>query len=168
MAAVEGTPILEVTAGSAEATQEIAARLARVLVDGDVICLFGDLGAGKTTFTRGLVGALGAPVSQVSSPTFTLLHEYAGGRLPVYHGDAYRLAGGGLDADAAGFTEVIARREGVFVLEWPERVEDALPPERLDIHFTDEDEDRRKLLFLPWGPRWDTVLTDAADWVTPC
>jgi ATPase, YjeE family len=145
---------LTLISDSPEATARAAGRLAALLRDGDVLCLYGDLGAGKTTFTRGLVAALGAPAALVSSPTFTLLHEYrGGGRLTVFHGDAYRLAGAG-DAEDAGFGEALSAGEGVVVLEWPERVAGILPEERLDIHLEETGPEARTLHFLPRGPRW--------------
>jgi tRNA threonylcarbamoyl adenosine modification protein YjeE len=108
------------------ATARLAVGLAGHLQAGDVIALDGPLGAGKTTFVRALVVALGGDAAAVASPTFTLLHTYPG-RLPVVHVDAYRLenAGGLL---GLGFDELAA--EGVGVVEWAERVADALPPAR--------------------------------------
>lgn len=120
---------------------------------GDVLCLRGDLGAGKTTFTRALVLALASPAS-VSSPTFTLIHEYGGGRLLIRHADAYRLRGSS-DLDDIGLIEYMDRGDSVTIIEWPERIEDALPAERLDITLTPgEGEEERTLLLTPHGARW--------------
>jgi len=151
---------------SPETTQAAAARLSALLRPGDVLCLRGDLGAGKTTFTRGLVAALGAPAQLVTSPTFTLLHEYRGGRLPVLHADAYRLTGPA-DLEGIGLAEEMARGEAVTVLEWPERVEAALPAERLDIALEEAGDDRRHLTLTGSGVRWSGL---AADWeaTAPC
>ena len=79
---------------SEEETRQVAARLAGALAPGTVILLHGDLGAGKTAFVRGLAEGLGVAEDEVSSPTFTLVHEYRGGRLPLYHADLYRLPAG--------------------------------------------------------------------------
>lgn len=149
---------------SASATQAVAARLAALLLPGDVLTLAGDLGAGKTTFTRGLVAALGVPEHAVTSPTFTLLHEYRGGRLPVYHADAYRLTQAS-DAEETGLLEVIHIGDGVTVIEWAERILAALPAERLEIELTDTGDDERTITFTGQGERW---VRFPADWKLPC
>jgi tRNA threonylcarbamoyladenosine biosynthesis protein TsaE len=135
----------------AEETEAVAERLAAALRPGDVIALSGDLGAGKTTFTRGLARGLGSR-APVSSPTFTLIHEYAGGRLPVYHVDAYRLRSAE-DALSAGLADYLNRADGVIVIEWPENVVGLLPAERLDVMLMEEG-DARRILFAPRGARW--------------
>lgn len=104
---------------SEEETRAIAAGVARTLQPGAVLLLSGDLGAGKTAFVRGLAEGLGQEADQVTSPTFTLVHEYRGGRLPLIHVDLYRLdtadlAEIGLDDDLAAV--------GVVAVEWPERL----------------------------------------------
>ena len=110
---------------SAEQTHRIAVDLVRQLQPGDVVRLDGDLGAGKTHFTRGLVDGLGGDPRQVSSPTYTLLQVYETPTLPVFHLDAYRLSGPD-DLEAIGFDELLGEG-GVVVIEWPSRVADALP-----------------------------------------
>ena len=92
-------------------TERVAARLAAGLRGGDVVALHGDLGAGKTQFTRGLVKALGGDGRGVSSPTYLLLHVYPTASLTVYHLDAYRV-GGGDDFDGIGFDELIEQLRG--------------------------------------------------------
>jgi len=109
-----------------EETRRVAAGLAHSLEAGDVIALHGDLGAGKTEFVKGLVAGLGS-ADPVTSPTFTLVHEYHGGRLPVYHFDFYRLAGAA-DLDLIGYDECL-QEPGVTVIEWAGRF-----PERLPAH----------------------------------
>ena len=141
-------------AGNEEQTRRIALRLAALLRPGDVICLRGDLGAGKTTFTRWLAAGMGSP-ALVSSPTFTLIHEYAGGRLPIYHADAYRLRGPA-EAEQIGLEDYLLRGDGVTIIEWPERIEAILPPERLDITL-EEEGDGRRLTFAPHGKRWENI-----------
>jgi tRNA threonylcarbamoyladenosine biosynthesis protein TsaE len=152
--------LLTVNIGSEEETAALALRLAVLLRAGDVLCLQGDLGAGKTTFTRALVAGLGSPVP-VSSPTFTLVHEYKGGRLPVWHVDAYRLRGADDTADI-GLDEVFLAGEGVVVIEWPERVAGALPPDRLDIALRDTGGDTREITLTGHGSRWDVLSEDGA------
>ena len=149
---------------SASATQAVAARLAARLLPGDVLTLAGDLGAGKTTFTRGLAAALGVPEQAVTSPTFALLHEYRGGRLPVYHADAYRLSQAS-DAEEIGLLEVIHGADGVVVIEWAERILAALPPERLEIRLTDTGDEERTITFMGQGERWAGF---PADWNSTC
>lgn len=109
----------------------VAQQLAISLKAGDVVCLRGDLGAGKTTFTRALVAALGS-VAPVSSPTFTLVHEYTDGRLCVAHMDCYRLESSA-EWEQAGLAEYLSSGEWVSVIEWPERIEAVLPQQRIEV-----------------------------------
>jgi tRNA threonylcarbamoyladenosine biosynthesis protein TsaE len=107
------------TSHSEADTRAIAAALAATLRAGDVLFLSGDLGAGKTAFVRGLAEGLGIDPGEVTSPTFTLVHEYRGGRLPLVHVDLYRLDRAeldeiGLDPDLAAM--------GVTAVEWSERL----------------------------------------------
>jgi len=112
-------------------TEAIAADLAAGLSAGACLALHGDLGAGKTQFVRGLLRGLGGEPRSVSSPTFVLLNVYDTGRLPVFHLDAYR-ASGAEDFEAIGFTELL-EQGGVVVVEWPTRVADLLPAERIEV-----------------------------------
>ena len=124
------------TSRSVKETERIAAELARTLVGGETIALYGDLGAGKTQFTRGLVIGLGGVAHDVSSPTFVLLNVYPTATgLNVFHLDAYRVHGPE-DFEAIGFTELLDQG-GVVVVEWPARVEALLPPgKRINVHLT--------------------------------
>ena len=103
-------------------TQAIARNLAARLKAGDVVLLSGDLGAGKTAFVRGLAEGLGIDPEEVSSPTFTLVHEYRGGRLTLYHADLYRLPTAA--TDDLGLEETT---DGVLAIEWPERLSRPIP-----------------------------------------
>lgn len=105
---------------SEEETAAVAREYAKGLSAGDVLLLSGSLGAGKTAFVRGLAIGLGVPPEEVSSPTFTLLHEYRGGRLPLYHADLYRLEGDA--AEDLGLEQT----DGVLAIEWPERLRHAI------------------------------------------
>jgi tRNA threonylcarbamoyladenosine biosynthesis protein TsaE len=137
----------------------LAEALAAQLVAGDIVCLHGDLGAGKTTFVRYIARALGSP-APVSSPTFTLIHEYHGGRLPVIHMDAYRLAAKDRQADpeSTGLGEYLAQGTAVFLIEWPERISGFLPEARLNITIEDSEaeasETVRVIAFTGHGERW--------------
>ena len=128
---------------SVDKTERVAAALAATLRGGDVVALHGDLGAGKTQFTRGLVRALGGDGRGVSSPTYVLLHVYPTASLTVYHLDAYRV-GGGDDFDAIGFDELL-EQDGVVVVEWPGRVADRLPGRRVDVTLTATGETSRTI-----------------------
>jgi len=118
---------------SVAATHGLAARIAAELVPGDVLALVGNLGTGKTEFTRGLGAALQLPPDVgVCSPSYLLLNQYSGGRLPLAHLDGYFMDGPD-DLERAGLPELLA--EGwVVVVEWAERVADALPEHARWIH----------------------------------
>jgi len=109
---------------SEEDTQAVARELAATLRAGDVVLLSGNLGAGKTAFVRGLAAGLGIDPDEVSSPTFTLVHEYRGGRLTLYHADLYRLDRAA--TDDLGLEE-LGVTDGVLAIEWPDRLTHELP-----------------------------------------
>lgn len=125
-AVIRGTGSAEHLSHSVRETESIAAYLARSLGGGEMIALYGDLGAGKTQFTRGLVKGLGGEGHDVTSPTFVLLNVYETPRLRIFHLDAYRV-GGPDDFEAIGFSELLEQPNGVVVIEWPARVEELLP-----------------------------------------
>ena len=115
---------------------EVARRMAASLSAGDVLLLSGQLGAGKTAFVRGLAQGLGIAEDDVSSPTFTIVHEYRGGRLTLYHVDLYRLDRAA--ADDLGLDE-LGVADGVLAIEWPDRMTHALPGARtIDIELVDD------------------------------
>ena len=109
---------------SEDETIALAQELAAGLGPGAVVLLSGDLGAGKTAFVRGLALGLGIDPQEVSSPTFTLVHEYRGGRLTLYHADLYRVEGAA--TDDLGLEEM-GVRDGVLAVEWAERLTHPLP-----------------------------------------
>lgn len=129
-----------VTTHSEEETSAVGERLAASLESGDVILLYGDLGAGKTAFVRGIARGLGAPVEEVSSPTFTLVQEYTG-RLTLYHVDLYRLEP--VEVDDLGLEELVSG-DGVVAIEWAERWR-GRPDDAIDVRLTHEGEDRRSI-----------------------
>ena len=136
------TGVFEVN--SVEETWELAKKLAAELKPGDVVCLEGDLGAGKTTFTQGLAAALGVP-GRVTSPTFCIVQEHRGPNLLV-HMDLYRLHGED-DVIAIGWEDYLA--EGaILVVEWPERAGALIPVEAKHVVFTHlEGEESRRIEF---------------------
>ena len=149
---------MDYLSNSVEETEALGAELAGRLEPGDVVAFTGDLGAGKTAFVRGLARGLGIP-DRVTSPTFTIVNEYEGGRLPLFHFDMYRLR----DADAIYREEIAAAglgsadelydigwedylaRGGVCAVEWSEIVRDALEPGciRVDLRRGERDGQRR-------------------------
>lgn len=128
MAATDGRAV-ERTTRTPEATQRLAAALAGVARAGDLLCLWGELGAGKTVFAKGFGAGLGVATT-VSSPTFVLMAEHQG-RLPLFHLDLYRLADAS-DAWAGGLFDD-RQAAGVTLIEWPERLASALPAARVDV-----------------------------------
>lgn len=141
---------------SEEALQDFAAKLAPHLQAGDVLLLQGDLGAGKTSFTKGLAKGLGI-TDYVKSPTFTIIREYQQGRLPLYHMDIYRLEDGG--AEDLGLEEYF-EGDGVSVVEWPQFLGISRPDEFLQIDFTKDpmDDNKRTLTFKATGKRYEELL----------
>lgn len=128
---------------SPEQTQAAARELAQSLPPGSCVALLGDLGAGKTQFVRGLVEGIGGNIRAVSSPTFVLLHIYDGGRLRVFHLDAYRV-GGAEDFQAIGFEELL-EQGGIVVVEWADRVAELLPPGHVRVQLTATGEHQRRI-----------------------
>lgn len=129
-------------------------RLATLLLPGDVIALEGDLGAGKTTFTKGLANGLGIQ-RNVNSPTFTIIKEYQG-RLPLYHMDVYRVEDSFEDL---GFDEYF-EGDGVTVVEWAHLIEDQLPHELLTISIYLDENQSRKLVLQPKGERYEELCKE--------
>ncbi len=121
---------LHLQLASPEDTARLGAAVARALAPGDAVCLSGPLGAGKTCLARGLIRALAGEDEEIPSPTFTLVQLYDGAAFPVAHFDLYRLAGPA-EVDELGLAEALD--DGAAVIEWPERLADRLPPDRLDI-----------------------------------
>lgn len=144
-----------ITVSDRDQTIELGRKLGSTLVAGDVIVLNGDLGAGKTTFTKGLALGLGIDAT-IKSPTFTIIREYQDGRLPLYHMDVYRLEdGGGADLGLDEYFD----GDGVSVVEWAQFVEEELPDEFLSITFSRTDDDNiRKLKFVAHGDHFNEIV----------
>ena len=116
-----------ITTHSEEETASVGRELAATLSAGDVVLLYGDLGAGKTAFVRGLAEGLGVSRDEVSSPTFTLIQEYRGGRLTLFHVDLYRIEDS-REFDELGLGEIA--EDGVLAIEWAEKLDARLKPSR--------------------------------------
>lgn len=132
---------------------ELAKSVSGKLFPGAFIAMFGDLGAGKTTFTKSLAEGLG--ISDIQSPTFTIVREHMG-TLPLFHFDAYRLADES-ELYAIGFDDYLSRN-GVVVMEWCENVPYALPNERLEIHLVGSGMEKRTARLIPHGEKYSEML----------
>ncbi|HHV61771.1 MAG TPA: tRNA (adenosine(37)-N6)-threonylcarbamoyltransferase complex ATPase subunit type 1 TsaE [Firmicutes bacterium] len=147
-------------------TRELGELLGRLLKAGDVICLMGGLGSGKTCFAQGIGRGLGVK-EPVTSPTFTIIHEYRGTGVPFYHIDVYRLEDSG-EIECIGYDDYVYG-EGATVIEWADKIQDILPCERLDV-FLDAVEanedglagagDARRIRFVPRGARFRILVEE--------
>lgn len=144
----------KITTKSDEETIEVAQNLESEKFPNMVICLNGDLGSGKTVFTKGFASAMA--IEDVTSPTFNIIKEYIG-ELPLYHIDVYRTNG---KIDNLGIEEYFDKG-GVTIIEWAEMIEDVLPLERLDITFKITGENSRVMLITPHGEKYLRVCEDA-------
>jgi tRNA threonylcarbamoyladenosine biosynthesis protein TsaE len=150
--------VLSLTSESAEATRELASRLAAAAEPGDLVALIGDLGAGKTQFAKGFAAGLGVTAT-VNSPSFVLMAEYAG-RLPLFHLDLYRLADG-VEALQSGLLDE-RESEGVTLIEWADRLGTALPAERLEVRIEGTGDEPRTIGLIASSPLLRRYLEVAA------
>lgn len=162
----------ELVTRSREETEALGERIGRAARGGDVLALWGELGAGKTALVRGVAKGLGIPQHEVTSPTFVIVHEHHEGRLPLYHVDLYRI--GPDDARSTGWDEGFAAR-GVTAIEWPDRVARELPEDRLDIRIdlaggvlpagppgrNEGSPDERRIRLEPRGPQAHALVEAA-------
>jgi tRNA threonylcarbamoyladenosine biosynthesis protein TsaE len=146
---------LEITTHNPEFTRQLGARLGAALQPGDVLCLQGDLGAGKTTFVQGVAHGWGS-LDLVSSPTFILVNEYRrDDDAKLFHMDAYRLDSPA-EAEQLDLDSMLA--DGALLIEWPERMDGLIPDERLWINIEHVDEEEREMKFNARGKRYDELL----------
>lgn len=145
---------------SAAETEALGIQLACAANSGSVITLSGELGAGKTVLVRGIACGLNMPPGvAVTSPTYVLQHIYRGGRLTLYHIDAYRLVGGAGELEASGLTECFNDDNGLICVEWPERLTDfPWPADHIAIHIDHYEPQKRHLILNATGPRSMQVL----------
>lgn len=140
-----------------EQTWRTGRLLGELLDTGDTVCLFGDLGAGKTNFTYGIARGLDVQEQYITSPTFTFVNEYQG-RVPLYHIDLYRLKDPD-ELESIGFGEYI-ESDGVTVIEWAERAGDELPAKGLSVYLSHVDEQSREIGFLGEGERYEKLVEE--------
>jgi tRNA threonylcarbamoyladenosine biosynthesis protein TsaE len=138
-----------------EQTWRVGEALGRLLEPGDVICLYGDLGSGKTNLSYGISRGLEVKDEYITSPTFTFVNEYQG-RIPFYHIDLYRLKDV-VELENIGFEKYIDS-EGATVIEWAERAEDALPNVCLNVYLSYNEDDKREIGFYAEGERYQKIL----------
>ena len=137
-------------------TIELAENIEAEKFPGMVICLNGELGSGKTVFTKGLAAALGID-DTITSPTFNIIKEYHDGEMPLYHMDIYRLEG---NIESTGILDYF-NLDGIVIIEWANMIEDYLPDERLDIYFKVVEENRRIIKIIPHGKQYEDLCEDA-------
>ena len=144
----------KVTTYSEEETIELAQNIESEKFPNMVICLEGDLGSGKTLFTKGFAEALEVQ-EEITSPTFNIIKEYTSGELPLYHMDVYRLDG---KVDELGIEEYYTRG-GITIIEWADMIPDYLPEKRLDIKIknSSEDENKRTITLIPQGKKYEEL-----------
>ncbi len=145
----------KITTRSEMETIELAQNLESEKFSNMIICLNGELGSGKTVFTKGFANALGIQDS-ITSSTFTIIKEYEG-ELPLYHMDVYRLDG---NTDGIGIEEYFTKG-GIVIIEWANTIKDILPPERLDIKFKVAGENSRVLIVTPHGKAYEELCEAA-------
>lgn len=145
---------MQLTLRTADDMHDLGRRVAECSTPGTVIAVLGDLGAGKTVFSRGLGAGLQVP-TRVNSPTFVIVQSHPDGRLPFWHADLYRLDG--LDSvEQLGLDEIL-EGDGVVAVEWPERCWECFPADRLEVRIADAEEGRRVSLRAT-GPRHQQLL----------
>ena len=142
------------TSRSVEDTLTLAQNIGSEKFPNMVICLIGELGSGKTVFTKGFAAALGIE-DTITSPTFNIIKEYLSGELPLYHMDVYRLEE---TDESIGFKDYF-NKGGVTIIEWADIIKDQLPKEKLVIKFKVIDEDTRVLVFMPFGEQYEELCS---------
>jgi tRNA threonylcarbamoyladenosine biosynthesis protein TsaE len=154
---------------SAQKTRELGAVLGRLLLPGDFVALLGELGAGKTEFVRGVAEGAGVPADEVASPTFALIHRYRG-RIPLVHADLFRLEGQD-DLYGTGYFELRDAGDAAVLVEWADRISEAVPPDAVEVRLTAEGgPHQRRLSAAATGPlsrsrllAWSRAVPEAQD-----
>jgi tRNA threonylcarbamoyladenosine biosynthesis protein TsaE len=133
-------------------TIELAENLESEKFENMIICLDGELGSGKTVFTKGFAHALGIEES-ITSPTYTIIKEYPNGEMPLYHMDVYRLDG---NYEGVGIEDYF-NKGGVVIIEWAKTISDILPDERLEIKIKIVEENKRVIKIKPYGQKYEEI-----------
>lgn len=141
---------------SVKDTLDLGRKIAHNLQRGDIICLFGALGSGKTVLTKGIAQGLGIDRAKVISPSFVLIREHHKGRFPLFHFDLYRLRDP-QDILALGYEEYLYN-EGIAVIEWADKLQYLLPREFLKVELSFKDDSQRRLKFIPIGERYRDLI----------
>ncbi len=147
---------MQINSGSVNQTLKLGKIVARHLGKGDILCLFGELGSGKTVLTKGIACGLGLAKDKITSPTFVIIREYRGLRLPLFHFDLYRIKSP-QDILALGYEEYL-EDGGVTVIEWADRLGYLLPPEYLKIELSVKSDCQRLLKFFARGKNYQELL----------
>ena len=144
----------KITTYSEEETIELAQNIESEKFPNMVICLRGDLGSGKTVFTKGFAQAMEI-TEEITSPTFNIIKEYLSGDMPLFHMDVYRLDG---QVDELGIEEYFTKK-GITIIEWADMISDYLPEKRLDIKIrnSEEDENKRTIIITPYGRKYEEI-----------
>ena len=149
---------IDIVSHGVEQTRRLGEHLSKLLHAGSIILLEGEFGTGKTSFTQGIAKGLGIDSRYVNSPTFTLINEYKGGRLPLYHVDLYRLEGV-KDVATLGLDDYLDGR-GVTIIEWPQGATPWLPDDRLTVRFAHLSETKRTIRFYSSGPPYRALTEE--------
>jgi tRNA threonylcarbamoyladenosine biosynthesis protein TsaE len=147
---------VKIISRSVRDTINIGKAMANNLRPGDIICLFGEFGSGKTVLTKGIASGLGIKGNSITSPSFVLIREYAQGKLPLYHFDLYRLESA-RDIFALGYEEYLYN-DGITVIEWADRLKYLMPAECVRIELLIMEGSKRELRFSASGARYKELL----------
>lgn len=145
----------KITTNSEDDTIVLAQNFEAEKFNNMVICLIGELGSGKTVFTKGFAEALGID-ENITSPTFNIIKEYKTGEMNLYHMDVYRTEG---DITGLGLDEYL-KEDGVIIIEWADMIAEELPEERLEIRFKITGEEKRTITITPYGSKYEDLCED--------
>ena len=145
----------KITTNSEDDTIVLAQNFEAEKFNNMVICLIGELGSGKTVFTKGFAEALGID-ENITSPTFNIIKEYTSGEMDLYHMDVYRTEG---DINGLGLDEYL-KKDGVIIIEWADMIAEELPEERLEIRFKITGEEKRTITITPYGSKYEDLCED--------